>query len=478
MTLRWRIAVILAAVALGVSAFAATASYVSTSTQLRSGIDDTLRSRAIAVNAPAGSGREGDPRRGGGPDRSGGGGGPDGADGGCAAPGSFQPASAAQIVAPDGTVTSCIAGGPALPTTAEDRSLAAGAVEVHTVSIGGERYRLLSTPWHAGGTLQIARSLAESDALLGSLRLRLGVLVALATAIAAALGWAVATRLARPIMQLRDATHQIATTLDLSTPIDASGPGEVGSLASSFSAMVAAVGQSQEQQRRLVADASHEMRTPLTSLRSNIELLSQIDRLPAAERQEVVADVLEDIDELSALLGELVELASDLSAAEPEEGVRLGDLARAVAARAERRVGRAVTVMDATAADVVGRPRQLERAISNLVDNAVKYSGASSPVEVVVDATTVVVSDRGRGIPAADLNRVFDRFYRAIEARSEPGLGLGLSIVEAIVRAHGGRVFAHNRDGGGAEVGFTLPAPNGGSVSPLRARRSGTTRSG
>src|SRR5262249_14122819 len=174
------------------------------------------------------------------------------------------------------------------------------------------------------------------------LGLRLAGLVAAATAVAAALGWAVATRLARPIVQLRDATHQIATTLDLSTPIDATGPGEVGSLASSFSAMVAAVGQSQEQQRRLVADASHEMRTPLTSLRSNIELLGQIDRLPAGERREVVADVLEDIDELSALLGELVELASDLSAAEPEENVRLGDLARAVAARAQRRVGRTV----------------------------------------------------------------------------------------------------------------------------------------
>src|SRR4029077_5013249 len=126
-------------------------------------------------------------------------------------------------------------------------------------------------------------------------------------------GWAVATRLARPIVRLRDATHQIATTLDLSTPIDVEGPGEVGDLASSFATMVAEVGRSQEQQRRLVSDASHEMRTPLTSLRSNVEVLRKIERLPETEREEVIVDVLDDVDELSSLLGELVDLASDLA---------------------------------------------------------------------------------------------------------------------------------------------------------------------
>jgi two-component system sensor histidine kinase MprB len=220
--------------------------------------------------------------------------------------------------------------------------------------------------------------------------------------------------------------------------------------------MVAAVGRSQEQQRRLVSDASHEMRTPLTSLRSNVELLGQIDRLPPAERHAVVADVLEDIDELSALLGELVDLASDLATAEQEEPVRLGDLARTVAARMQRRAGRLLTVDDAGAGEVVGRPRQLERAMGNLVDNAVKYSAPGSPIELAVNGVSVTVRDRGRGIPAQDLDRVFDRFHRAVDVRAEPGLGLGLSIVEAIVRSHGGYVFARNRDGGGAEVGFTL----------------------
>jgi two-component system sensor histidine kinase MprB len=459
-TLRWRIALILAVVALAVGAFAAVASYVSTQSELRSAIDQTLRSSATAVNT---STREHDGR--------GGRGGNDGRgpapDTVCPVPGSFQAASGAQLVSASGAVTPCIDGGPTLPVRNQDRSIPVGGVDLWTVRISGERYRVLSTPWYAGGTLQIARSLAESTAVLDRLRLQLVAIVAIATAVAAALGWAVATRLIRPITKLRDVTHQIASTLDLSAPIDVGGPGEVGSLASSFSTMVAVVGHSQEQQRRLVSDASHEMRTPLTSLRSNLELIRQIERLPVAERREVIGDVLEDVDELSALLSELVDLASDLASAEPKEPVRLGDLARDVASRTQRRTGRDVTI-DATAdIEVVGRPRQLERAINNLVDNAVKYSEPGTPIEIRTDGSTVTVRDRGRGIRDDDLDRIFDRFYRAVDVRTESGSGLGLSIVDEIVRSHDGAVFARNRDGGGAEVGFTLRASANGEAGAV-----------
>ena len=455
MSLRWRIALILAAVAFGVGAFAAIASHVGTASQLRSGIDDTLRSRATAVNTIGdddGGGRGG--RGGDDGDRGVGAG-----DGGCAAAGSYQPASAAQLVSPSGVVTACIEGGTTLPTTRHERSLRPGQVELRTVAIAGERYRLLSTPWHDGGTLQIARSLQESDALLRRMELELGGIVALATAVAAGLGWIVATRIARPITRLRDATHHIAATLDLSAPIDIGGTGEVGSLAASFSTMVAAVARSREQQRRLVSDASHEMRTPLTSLRSNIELIGQIDRLPADERREVVADVLLDIDELSSLLGELVDLASDTADAEPNEPVNLASLARDVGGRTHRRTERVITIEETAPTDVEGRPRQLERAISNLVDNAVKYSDSAAPIEISVHDGTLIVRDRGRGIAEQDRQRIFDRFYRAVDVRTAPGSGLGLAIVAEIVRNHGGTVFADNRDGGGAEVGFTLPHP-------------------
>lgn len=454
MTLRWRIALILAGVAFGVGAFAATASYLSTSMGLRSSIDDTLKSRAAAVNV-AGTGGPGGGDRGGRGDRV-------VDDGnGCASPGSFQPASAAQVVSVTGAVTACIEGGPTLPTTARERSLPPGDVELRTVTIDGNRYRVLSTPWHDGGTLQIGRSLSESGGLLSRLRLQLVVLLAVATAVAAALGWAIATRLARPIVRLRDAAHTIATTMDLTAPVDAGGSGEVASLASSFSMMVAAVARSRDQQRRLVADASHEMRTPLTSLRSNVELIHQIERLPPSEREEVIADVLDDVDELAALLTELVDLASDLGATEPEEPIDLAELAGSVAARTRRRTDCVVTVERTGSNEVLGRARQLERALSNLVDNAVKYSPQAAPVAIVVDGTTVTVRDHGGGIAEGDLERVFDRFYRAIEVRTEPGSGLGLAIVDEIVRSHRGTVFARNGAHGGAEVGFTLPSTTG-----------------
>lgn len=451
MTLRWKIALILAGVALAVGVFAAAASYVSTRSQLRSSIDDTLRSRAAAVNtSQPGPSQRGDRGEHAGPDND---------SNLCPPAGFFQPASGAQLVSTDGDVTSCIEGSPTFPVTDAERSLHNGTVSLRTVSVDGEHYRLLSTPWHDGGTLQIARSLAETESILSRLRIQLAALVAIATAVAAGLGWAIATGLARPIVRLRDTTHRIATTLDLSTPIDVQAGGEVGSLAESFSTMVTEVARSQQQQRQLVSDASHEMRTPLTSLRSNMELIAKIDRIPEDERREVVGDVLADVDELSTLLGELVDLASDLTAAEPEESLRLDDLARAVAARVQRRTSREVLVTESNPVDVTGRPRQLERAISNLVDNAVKYSDGAAPIEIAIDGASVTVRDRGRGLRDADVDRIFDRFYRAVEVRSEPGSGLGLSIVDEIVRGHGGSVFARHRAGGGAEVGFTLPAP-------------------
>jgi two-component system, OmpR family, sensor histidine kinase MprB len=452
MTLRWRITLILAGVALAVGVGAALAAYLSTAAQLRAGIDDTLTSRAAAVNTEPGGDNEHAGGPGGGRD-----GRPGGPDGGCPTAGSFQPAAAAQLVSSTGAVTVCIDGGARLPVPGTP--VAAGTVRLETVTLSGQRYRLLSTPWHEGGTLQIARTLAESDGVLARLRLRLLLMVAIATVVPAVVGWVLATRLTRPIVRLRDTTERIAGTLDLSTPVPTGGSGEVGGLAASFATMVGAVARSREQQRRLVSDASHEMRTPLTSLRSNVELLGRIERLPAGERAAVVGDVLEDIDELAALLAELVELASDTSATDAPEPVSLAELAGAVAARAQRRTGRSITVAAADPRDVAGSPRQLERAIGNLVDNAVKYSPAGTDVEIAVTGTTVTVRDRGRGIAEADRPHIFDRFYRAVEVRTEPGSGLGLSIVDEIVRGHRGRLIAGNRASGGAEVGFTLPDP-------------------
>jgi two-component system sensor histidine kinase MprB len=450
MTLRRRIALTLAALALAVGASAAFASYIDTQSQLRGSTDETLMARAEALvsTREGGRGDDGDGLRGRG-DR-----GP--IDDGCPTPGSFAPATAGQLVSPTGVVTACIDGAPTLPYERSDLTANDPDGRVRTASVDGAQYRVVTRDWPSGGVLQVARSTQETDHLLSRLRLRLAVFVVIATSVAAALGWVLATWVVAPIMKLRDTAAHIAETLDLSTPVDVQATGEVGSLAASFSAMVAAVGRSQEQQRRLVADAGHEMRTPLTSLRSNVELIERIEELPAAERREVVADVLADVDELALLLTELVDLASDLTAAEPEETFHLGELARAVAARTHRRAGRIVTVDDANAAQVRARPRQIERAISNLVDNAVKYSPAQTPIEIAVCGVEVTVRDQGPGVPDEDLTRIFDRFYRAVGVRTQPGSGLGLSIVDEIVRSHGGSVFARNRADGGLAAGFAL----------------------
>lgn len=440
MSLRWRIALILAVVALAVGAIAATSAWLTTESQLHSAIDDSLRATAQTLNTQ-------------GPDRGDHAGDQQRSDVNCPPSGSFQPASAAQIVQPSGTVLNCISGGVALPPM----KVAANQVVLSNVTVDEDSLRVLSTPWREGGTLQIGRSLRESTRILDGLRLELLALVGIITLLTAALGWAIATRVARPIMRLRDTTEHIASTLDFTAPVAVAGATEVRSLAASFKTMIEAVRQSQDKQRRLVSDASHEMRTPLTSLRSNVELLGKIERLPEAERAEVVGEVLEDIDELSTLMGELVDLASDLSQSEEAQPIRLGDLARTVAARTERRTGRDISVQDESPQQLIARPRQVERALSNLVDNALKYSDAPTPVEIMVEGPSVTVLDRGRGLAPEDLTRIFDRFYRAVEVRTEPGSGLGLSIVEEIIHSHGGQVFADNRDGGGAAIGFTLP---------------------
>ena len=375
----------------------------------------------------------------------------------------------------NGDITTCIDGGPALPVDADQVAAAlAGRPQLQTVTIDGYGYRMLTVAWHEGGVLQVARDLEETEEVLATLRLRLLAVAGAGVALAGLLGWLVARRIVRPVVRLRDTAESIATTQDLTTPIPTEGTGEVGSLARSFTTMVAALATSREQQQRLVSDASHEMRTPLTSLRTNLELLEHLEQLPASERAELLEAVQVDVGELTHLLTELVELATDVSNDEVPEALDLAELARQVVQRASRRSGREITVVE-TGAEVLvsGRPLMLERAISNLVDNAVKYSPAGTPIEVTVGPGRVEVRDHGPGIAPEDQPYVFERFYRSTAARTEPGSGLGLAIVEQIVARHGGRSWASNSPEGGAVVGFQLPVT---ATSALPQAMSSTAR--
>jgi two-component system sensor histidine kinase MprB len=206
-----------------------------------------------------------------------------------------------------------------------------------------------------------------------------------------------------------------------------------------------------------VSDASHELRTPLTSLRTNIEVLSRDGVLDPKERENLLRDVSEQLIEMSALVAELVELArGDEKAADPED-VRL-DLVAAEAIERTRRNRPGVTFKPQLEESFVrGVPSTIERAVSNLLDNAAKWSPPGGEVDVIVRNGEVAVRDRGPGIADEDVPFVFDRFYRAPSARSMPGSGLGLAIVRQVAEAHGGTVCVETPTDGGTRMRLTLP---------------------
>ena len=446
MSLRWRIAVTLAIIAASVSAFGAVAAYVSTSSRLHNNVDRALINSARTANGPR---------------PANGGGGSDGFQrpGECPPAGVFQSAVGAQLVSATGTVTPCIEGGRRLPVTKADLAIAGnpGKQLLRTVTIDGISYRVLTVPWHNGGVLQTARSLSEVDNLLSSLQLRLVVIGLIGIAAAAVAGWLFARKLLQPVDELRDATEHIARTQDFATNVPTGRSDEVGSLARSFSTMIEALATSREQQQQLISDASHELRTPLTSLQTNAELLGRTDLGPD-QVVGVVRGIQLEVTELTNLVTEIVDLAADrASTDEVPAQVSLSDIAHTVIDRAIRRTGREITLATTGVDTVLTRPHMMERAVANLVDNALKYSPPSTAVEVTIHDTRLVVLDRGSGISGEDLPHVFDRFYRSVATRTEPGSGLGLAIVKQIVERHDGTVEATNREHGGAAVGFELP---------------------
>jgi two-component system sensor histidine kinase MprB len=313
----------------------------------------------------------------------------------------------------------------------------------------------------SGDKLVVARPLTEVDSSLGRLRIILLAVSLGGIALAGGLGLAVARGTIAPMRRLTAEAEHVAATQDLSRRMPSGEQDdEIDRLGAAFNTMLAALERSREAQLQLVADASHELRTPLTSIRTNIEVLGRAKELPEAERTEIVAAAKAQLEELTLLVGDLIDLARDgRPAADETEDVRLDEIAYESAARVN---GGRVQV-DAEPALVRGSRTRLARAVSNLIDNAIKYSPEGSPVEVTVRGGEVCVRDHGPGIAAEDLPHVFDRFYRAPSSRGTPGSGLGLAIVRQVAEAHQGTATAEPADGGGARLCLRVPALIGDS---------------
>ena len=323
--------------------------------------------------------------------------------------------------------------------------------------IEGARARVVTMPIGELGYVQLARPLAEIDQSLDDLLGRIVLIGLLAVAAAGAVAWLLAGSTVEPIRRLTSASERVAATGDFDHPVDGAGGAEVGRLAASFNSMLAALGASRRQQHQLVMDASHELRTPLASLQTNVDVLRARPDLESEMRAAIVDDLHAEIGELGALVAELVDLATDVSEDEAAAPVELADLAAPIVERIGRRTGGSVALEVGRRAVVEGRPLALGRAIRNLVENAVKFTPAGSPVRVVVDGGTVTVHDRGPGIPEAEREQVFERFHRVESSRTLPGSGLGLAIVRQVAEAHGGTAGAHTSPEGGTAVGFTIP---------------------
>ena len=378
------------------------------------------------------------------------------------APRGFGVQGYVQAVGADG---SCQAAGRrpcGIPVTAAARAVAGGHRSEYFsnwTAADHTRLRVLTQHYLPGSALaiQVARPLTEVDRSLSRIRWFLILIAAGGVAVAAGLGLLVSRAALTPVRRLTGATERVAETGDLSERIDADGEDELSRLAGSFNTMLGALDDSRRVQRQLIEDASHELRTPLTSLRTNIEVLATERTLPPGERARLLSDVVEQLQEMSLLVGDLLEVArGEQHGVEPED-VRL-DLVAAEALDRTRRNRPGVTfTTEMEETFVRGVPATIERAVGNLLDNAAKWSAPGGEVQLEVKDGTVVVRDHGPGISAEDLPHVFERFYRARSARGMPGSGLGLAIVRQVAEAHGGAVELARANGGGTVATLTFP---------------------
>ncbi|MDX6645638.1 MAG: two-component system, OmpR family, sensor histidine kinase MprB [Miltoncostaeaceae bacterium] len=452
MSLRLRIAAV-AGLAVAVTVIAVTAIvYFATRSELRGEVDRSLQATAAGLvrQPPQGEGRGRDRGPGGRPPER------PPRDVPHAPPAAFGGAAGfVQRVAPDGAVFRPPGESSSIPVDPGARAVASSGSGLlyADVTVQGHHLRVLTMGAGSRGAIQVARPLDEVDRELDRVLLILIVVGSGGIALAAALGAVVARTALGPIGRFTRRTEALSKRLDLSQRMEVAGGDELGRLARSFNATLEALEHSLESQRQLVADASHELRTPISSLRANIQTLEHAGQLSEVDREALRADIIEELDELTALVGDVVELARGAAPDEALDDVRLDHLVTALVERARRRVGeRADLRLRVEPTLVRGEPERIARAVSNLLDNALKWSPPGGLVEVDLADATLTVRDHGPGFDAAELPRVFERFFRSSEARGRPGSGLGLAIVRQAAEAHGGSAEAANAPDGGASL--------------------------
>nr|WP_246002813.1 HAMP domain-containing sensor histidine kinase [Nocardia tenerifensis] len=445
-SLRWRVTLLAASVVAIAVAVTSIAAYALVARALYANVDTELRSRAKAVTAidPYGFNLQN-----------------------LALATAFYPDTGIVLIYPDiGPYSVPQATIP--PVGDQEMAVFHGQLSSSLRTVANQRVLAMRT--NEGATLVISQRLEPTRNVLDRLAWLLFVVGGCGVVLAAAAGTAVGRTGLRPIGRLTAATERIARTDDL-TPIPVTGDDELARLTESFNAMLRALAESRDRQRRLVADAGHELRTPLTSLRTNTELLMASSRpgaprIPDEDMAELRSDVMAQIEELSNLVGDLVDLAREDAPETVYERVDLGDVTERALERARRRRGSVEFVSTVRPWFVYGHEAGLERAILNVLDNAAKWSPAGAQVYVEMRETgrgllELTVDDAGPGIPQAERELVFERFYRTTASRSMPGSGLGLAIVKQVVTKHGGTITIETSARGGARIRIVLPGEAG-----------------
>jgi two-component system sensor histidine kinase MprB len=456
MSLRKRLTIIAAASVAIAVLLALVACYAIVRSQLRGQVDDSLRAQAQAIeHGQVSSLHQQLP---GIPASSGG------------------PAQYAQLYANSRPYP--LSGNLSLPVNSQTRQLATGRgkASLSDFQVGENHLREITFPVSVqldnGGVMsaavQLARPLNGVDSVLSHLRLILVLLFVGGTALAAVLGRMASRRVLRPLGEVAEAAQHIGETEDLHSRLHVHADDEVGVLATRFNAMLDrletsrdALDESVRAQRQLVADASHELRTPVTSLRTNIEVLLEGGELDPDDRRRLLADVVEQSEELSALVNDLIELARGDQPGADTDDVRLDRVAAESLARARRNAPGIHFEAQLEPVLVDGVPERLGRAINNLLDNAARHSPPGAAVEIRVGPEGVRVRDHGTGVVEADLPYVFDRFFRGTNSRGRQGSGLGLAIVRQVTEQHGGTASSANAPDGGAIFTMALPTTTG-----------------